>query len=177
MKPYILYGRVNRGHKDINWTIWTGVLLMFYTKYERSWHCTPCFVMFCVFLYGPFCHGAHKLDLSTLFTTFFLWTSPPFIFRQEYVWKLHSDHLTYVCNKFKNLGNIPVKLYWNPVTSGFRGKAICVKLLNDGGQRTTDHDGRRPITIAHFEKYVLWLAKTKHFRNIFFSICHQLFSK
>jgi len=31
-------------------------------------------------LYGPFCHGAHKLDLSTLFTTFFLWTSPPFIF-------------------------------------------------------------------------------------------------
>ena len=32
---------------------------------------TPCFVMFCVFLFGPFCHGAHKLDLSTLFTTFF----------------------------------------------------------------------------------------------------------
>jgi len=32
---------------------------------------TPCFVMFCVFLYGPFCHGAHKLDLSTLLTTFF----------------------------------------------------------------------------------------------------------
>ena len=30
------------------------------------------FVMFCVFLYGPFCHGAHKLDLSTLFTIFFL---------------------------------------------------------------------------------------------------------
>jgi len=40
---------------------------------------TPCFVMFCVFLYGTFCHGAHKLDLSTLFTTFFLWTSLPFI--------------------------------------------------------------------------------------------------
>jgi len=43
---------------------------------------TPCFVMFCVFLYGPFCHGAHKLDLSTLFTTFFLWTSLPFIFNK-----------------------------------------------------------------------------------------------
>jgi len=41
---------------------------------------TPCFVMFCVFLFGPFCHGAHKLDLSTLFTTFFLWTSLLFIF-------------------------------------------------------------------------------------------------
>ena len=33
---------------------------------------TLCFVMFSVFLYGPFCHGAHKLDLSTLFTTCFL---------------------------------------------------------------------------------------------------------
>ena len=41
---------------------------------------TACFVMFCAFLYGPFCHGAHKLDLSTLFTTFFLLTSLPFIF-------------------------------------------------------------------------------------------------
>ena len=35
---------------------------------------TPCVVMFCVFLYGPICHGAHKLDLSAVFTTFFLWT-------------------------------------------------------------------------------------------------------
>jgi len=40
---------------------------------------TPCFVMLCVFLYGPFCHGAHKIDVSTLFTTFFLWKSLPFI--------------------------------------------------------------------------------------------------
>jgi len=32
---------------------------------------TPWYMIFCVFLYGPFCHGAHKLDLSTLFTTFF----------------------------------------------------------------------------------------------------------
>jgi len=44
---------------------------------------TPCFVMFCVFLYGPFCHGTHKLDLSTLFTTFFLWTSLPFILSES----------------------------------------------------------------------------------------------
>jgi len=29
----------------------------------------------CWILYGPFCHGAIKLDISTLFTTFFLWTS------------------------------------------------------------------------------------------------------
>ena len=30
------------------------------------------FVSFCVFLYGPFCHGALKLDISMLFITFFL---------------------------------------------------------------------------------------------------------
>ena len=29
----------------------------------------------CWFLYGPFCHGVHKLAISTLFATFFLWTS------------------------------------------------------------------------------------------------------
>ena len=28
-------------------------------------------LLFCVFLYRPFCHSAHKLDLSTLFTIFF----------------------------------------------------------------------------------------------------------
>ena len=32
--------------------------------------CSVCFV--CLFVYGPFCHGAFKLDMSTLFTTFFL---------------------------------------------------------------------------------------------------------
>ena len=38
-----------------------------------SW-CSMCFcVVLCVWvLYGPFCHGALKLDISTLFTTFFL---------------------------------------------------------------------------------------------------------
>jgi len=29
----------------------------------------------CWFLYGQFCHGTLKLDISTLFTTFFFWTS------------------------------------------------------------------------------------------------------
>ena len=28
--------------------------------------------MFCVFLYGPFCHGALKLDLSTFYNIFSL---------------------------------------------------------------------------------------------------------
>jgi len=34
---------------------------------------------FVCFFYGPFCHGKHKLYLSTWFTTIFLWTSLPFI--------------------------------------------------------------------------------------------------
>ena len=38
----------------------------------------------CWFLYGPFCHGALKLDVSTLFTTFFIWTSLQFIFVNLY---------------------------------------------------------------------------------------------
>jgi len=29
----------------------------------------------CLFVYGPFCHGDLIFDMSTLFTTFFLWTS------------------------------------------------------------------------------------------------------
>jgi len=59
---------------------------------------TPCFEMFCVFFYGPFCHGAHKLDLSTLFTTFFLWTSLPFILCNEiyYLRKKLVDPSLYV---------------------------------------------------------------------------------
>ena len=45
-----------------------------------SW-CSKCFcVVLCVgFLYRPFCHGVLKLDISTLFTTFCLWTSLQFI--------------------------------------------------------------------------------------------------
>ena len=42
---------------------------------------TPCFVMFCVFFVRAILSCAHKLDLSTLFTTFFLWTSLSFIFK------------------------------------------------------------------------------------------------
>ena len=47
-----------------------------FCMYVASW-CSACFV--CLLLYEPFCHGAFKLDLSTLFSTFFLWTSLQFI--------------------------------------------------------------------------------------------------
>jgi len=33
--------------------------------------CSVCFVLFCLFLYRPFCHGSNKRELSTLFTTSF----------------------------------------------------------------------------------------------------------
>jgi len=33
----------------------------------------------CWFLYGPFCHGTLRIDISTLFTTFFLWKFLQFI--------------------------------------------------------------------------------------------------
>ena len=46
---------------------------------ELVW--TLCFVMFCVFLYGSFCHGAHKRDLFTLFLAWFLRASLLFISR------------------------------------------------------------------------------------------------
>ena len=58
------------------------------------------------FLYGPFCHGALKLDISTLFTTFFLLTtSLQFIFRltdtRVYI-KMHSkyNHVLKECVHF-----------------------------------------------------------------------------
>jgi len=37
----------------------------------------------CSFLYGPFGHGAFKLDLSTLFVTIFIWISLQFILFQN----------------------------------------------------------------------------------------------
>jgi len=33
----------------------------------------------CLFVYGPFCHGVRKLNMSILFTIFFLFTSLQFI--------------------------------------------------------------------------------------------------
>jgi len=40
-------------------------------------------VCMCFCLDGPFCHSALKLDMSILFTTFFLWTSLQFILVQS----------------------------------------------------------------------------------------------
>jgi len=48
--------------------------------YNASTNETELLIMdVCWFLYGPFCHGTLKLDISTLFTTFFLWTCLQFI--------------------------------------------------------------------------------------------------
>jgi len=48
-----------------------------------------CFCVFFVFVYGPFCQCALNIDMSTLFTTFFLWTSLQFIFQ----YLQHGVHL------------------------------------------------------------------------------------
>ena len=62
------------------------------------------FVSFCVLVfYGPFWHGAHRLDISTLFTTLFIWTCLQFIlqcihFIFTFLWSIHLntfDHNTY----------------------------------------------------------------------------------
>ena len=41
-------------------------------------------LLWCWFLYGTFCHGALKHDISTLLTTSFLWTSLQFILDLNY---------------------------------------------------------------------------------------------
>jgi len=52
----------------------------FFSKWLLRHGVVHVFVSFCVLvLYGPFCHGALKLDISTLFTTFFIWSSLQFI--------------------------------------------------------------------------------------------------
>jgi len=56
---------------------------------------TSCFVMFFVFLYGPSCHVAHKLDLLT---TFFLWTSLPFIFSSMIPFYFFLFFLNHFCD-------------------------------------------------------------------------------
>ena len=68
MFPFLLYSYFNNG------TLYIKLIIQIYQTIVYSVFCD----VLCV-LYGPFCHGAYKLDLSTLFTTFFLWTSLPFI--------------------------------------------------------------------------------------------------
>jgi len=73
---------------------------------------TSCFVMFFVFLYGPSCHSAHKLDLSTLQHFFF-----------EHLFHLYSPgwfpfiYLLFVLNNFCDL----LRFYfeWNGKTKLF----------------------------------------------------------
>jgi len=58
-----------------------------------SW-CSTCFLCrsVCWILYGPFCHGALKLDISKLFTPFFLWTSLQFILLSFKVGSGYPEH-------------------------------------------------------------------------------------
>jgi len=53
----------------------------------------------CWFSYGPFCHGALKLDIFTSFTTFFLWTSLTLILEELYnyynIWHITHYQLNF----------------------------------------------------------------------------------
>ena len=46
--------------------------IRFFSKWLLRHGVLRAFVSLCVLEYGPFCHGARKLDISTLFTTIFL---------------------------------------------------------------------------------------------------------
>jgi len=62
----------------------------------------------CLFLYGPFCYGALKLDMSTFFTTFFLWTSLQFILKTIPVYRATHlymyNHITFIHVKHYTFG-------------------------------------------------------------------------
>jgi len=94
---------------------------------------TPCFVMFCVFLYGPFCHGAHKLDLSTLFTTFFLWTSPPFILESYWRFILKQRYLSWPKRKhtmkYKLLFFFVCCPFARKIPTNTNTRSICFSIL------------------------------------------------
>jgi len=59
-------------------------LLSFLVNKNKRWDSSISYIhilfMYTQCLYGPFCHGALKLDMSTLFTAPFRWTSLQFIF-------------------------------------------------------------------------------------------------
>jgi len=58
----------------------------------------------CWFLYGPFCQGALKLKISTLFTTFFPWTS-------------HKFKLWYICWFGKSVQRLQLlQRFWQACT-------------------------------------------------------------
>ena len=89
------------------------------------------FVMFCVFLYGPFCHGAHKLDLSTLFTTFFLWTSLPFILLSDsYFINMHVNI------KFSIFSKTFLVAHFFSMQMLFKMVFICMLCCEKHGEKT-----------------------------------------
>ena len=70
--------------RHLCFTVFRLVLKNTKTSFFLNFSCVMVFYVFfcrsmCWFLYGPFCHGALKLDISTLFTTFFLCTSLQFM--------------------------------------------------------------------------------------------------
>ena len=53
----------------------------------------------CLFVYTPFCHVSLKVDMSTLFTTFFLWTSLQSLLQGDC--GLHTHHLSSAAGRLR----------------------------------------------------------------------------
>ena len=84
----------------------------------------------CLFSYWPFCHGALKLDMSTLFTTLFLW---PFL---QFVLQPHFKFVS-VCFPYK-------MCVW-------RGNKMVILLV--GQWRTIMHILWRAFNLLWFESH------------------------
>jgi len=91
------------------------------------------------FLYGSVCHGAHKLDLSTLFTTFFLNISSIHILIKEFIGRLIS---LIMC-----MGAVLFKAYGALLASS---NEKCIRLLFYLIKLTKKYD----ILVEHFNRVV-----------------------
>jgi len=78
-------------------------------------------LLWCWFLYGTFCHGALKHDISTLLTTSFLWTSLQFIF--DFNFKLLNT-----CD-YKLLTKIPSGALWFQDQCADNNLCECVRYI------------------------------------------------
>ena len=71
----------------------------------------------CLFVYWPVCHGALKLYMSTLLTTFFLWTSLQIIIYYLYV-------VTFQNNSMFTHKNIIMLAYFWCIVNGYTLKHV-----------------------------------------------------
>jgi len=106
---YNTINTANKGWGGVNWT-------HFICRFVRI-QCSRLMelVTSTFLMYGPFCHGALKHDISTLFATFFVWTSLQFIL---IYWRVDLTYQQLNMEKLSRLRR------WN-----LRPKMLCLKNL------------------------------------------------